>query len=470
MLSQHGTASLPASPLADYGHPPAIQAGELPADSRQPCVDARQLAGPALIAALRDSRARTWALVSDLTPAQWRPPVQEGVNPIAWELAHLAWFAEFWILRGPHNCTDDGLTQATQPPRIAGPDAVLDSARLLHLARWTTPLPQGNRLTAMLADQLEACVDAVPSVTDDAALYAHRLSLFHEDMHGEALCWLRAALGYPAPRGLAVPQVPQTLDSRPIAVRGGQIQIGVAARASGFAFDNERPGRVVDLPDFEIDSAPVTAIAFARFVDAGGYDQPRYWPGEAGAWRAQSGCKHPQQWRRNPEPGAGSKADGNVGSKGSLAGRWQTRWQWRWFDQWLPLETGMPAMHLNAFEAEAFCLWAGRHLPTAAQWECAAQQNSALNQPFDQPFNQAFNPTFHWGHSVWEWTADVFMPYPGFAPGPYREYSAPWFGDHRELRGGAFATHARLHEVRYRNFFLPHRTDVFTGFRTVAPC
>ena len=72
------------------------------------------------------------------------------------------------------------------------------------------------------------------------------------------------------------------------------------------------------------------------------------------------------------------------------------------------------------------------------------------------------------GHSVWEWTADAFQPYPGFAPGPYREYSAPWFGDHRELRGGSFATSPRLLDPRYRNFFEPHRSDVFAGFRTAA--
>lgn len=449
MLSQYETSELPVSPRAEGDRPSVMWAGEFPAKFCPPWVDARQLAGPALIAALRDSRARTWALVNDLSPGQWWPPVQEGVNPIAWELAHLAWFAEFWVLRGPHDVSADGLTRASQPHRFAGPDAVLDSAQLLHAARWTTPLPHGTGLTAMLADQLEACIDAVPSANDDAALYAHRLSLFHEDMHGEALYWLRAALGYPAPSGLALPQVSPMSDSRQVAVRGGQIQIGATgtgARAQGFAFDNERPGHVVDLPDFEIDSAPVTAIAFARFVDAGGYDEPQYWPGEAGAWRAQSGCSHPQQWRRSP----------NV--NGSAAGRCPTSWQWRWFDQWLPLEPDVPAMHLNAFEAEAFCLWAGRRLPTAAQWERAAHQNPARNQ------------AFHWGYSVWEWTADVFMPYPDFVPGPYREYSAPWFGDHRELRGGAFATHARLHDARYRNFFLPHRTDVFTGFRTVAPC
>ena len=432
MLSQHGAGPLRASPAATHGRQPAIQVP-------QPSVDARQLAGSALIAALRDSRARTWALVNDLTPVQWQPPLQAGVNPIAWELAHLAWFAEFWVLRGPHGRAADGLTQAQHPPRFAGPDAHLDSARLAHPARWTTPLPSREQLARMLADQLEACIDAVPDAGDDAALYAHRLALFHEDMHGEALYWLRAALGNPAP-GLsghvALPQVPT---SQPVAVRGGQKQIGVPADAPGFAFDNERPGLVVDLPDFEIDSAPVTTLAFARFVDAGGYDQPRYWPDEAGAWRAQSGRNHPQQWRREPPRSA------------------KAGWQIRWFDQWLPLESAtlaMPAMHLNAFEAEAYCLWAGRRLPSGAQWECAVLQAPAL----------------HWGHSVWEWTSDAFRPYPGFAPGPYREYSAPWFGDHRELRGGAFATHARLHDARYRNFFLPERTDVFAGFRTVAPC
>jgi len=124
----------------------------------------------------------------------------------------------------------------------------------------------------------------------------------------------------------------------------------------------------------------------------------------------------------------------------------------RWFDQWLPLDPASAALHLNAFEVQAYCLWAGRRLPSAAEWE-----HAALTQP-----------GFLWGHSVWEWTSDAFAPYPGFAPGPYREYSQPWFGNHRELRGGAFATHARMHHPRYRNFFQPHRSDVFAGFRTVA--
>jgi len=108
-------------------------------------------------------------------------------------------------------------------------------------------------------------------------------------------------------------------------------------------------------------------------------------------------------------------------------------------------------IHVSAWEAEAYCRSIGRRLPHAAEWELAAPDER-----------------FHWGHSVWEWTADAFLPYPGFVAGPYADYSAPWFGDHRELRGGAFATHARLHDPRYRNFFVADRSDVFAGFRTAA--
>ncbi len=408
--------------------------------------DARQLSGDALAAALRDSRARTWALVADLTPGQWLPPLADGVNPIAWELAHLAWFAEFWVLRGPHGRDGSGQATARHAARFAGPDAHFDSARLAHTARWTTPMPDRVALETMLADQLGACIAALPhsnqaigSAADDDALYFHRLALFHEDMHGEAFCWLRAALGYPVPAGITVPQVPK---SSQMAVRGGEIHLGSGTGVAGFAFDNERPGVAVAVPDFDIDTAPVTALQFARFVDAGGYDEPRYWPGEAGAWRAQSGLSHPQHWRRDPADSA------------------CTKWQMRWFDHWLALAPALPAMHLNAYEAEAYCHWAGRRLPTAAQWEYAATHKT--------PQKTDGENSFHWGHSVWEWTADAFKPYPGFAPGPYREYSAPWFGNHRELRGGAFATPARLLDVRYRNFFLPNRTDIFAGFRTAA--
>ncbi len=395
--------------------------------------EARHLSGKQLAAALRDSRQRTLALVMDLNEAQWKPARQIGINPIAWELAHIAWFAEFWILRGPHYRDELGFAHAQEAPRFAGPDTLFDSARLAHAERWTEAMPTRAELTKLLSNQLEACISAIPDTTNlsrqkqDQALYFHRLALFHEDMHGEAFCWMRAALGYPAPDQIAMPQVPV---SSSLAIEATEAKIGIDNNASGFSFDNECPARTVFLPSFEIDSAPLSASEFAKFVEDGGYEKPQFWPGEAGVWRVQENCAHPQRWR--------------LGS----ANEWQTRW----FDQWRTLDPKSAAIHLNAFEAQAYCMWAGRRLPSAAEWEYAA----------------ATHPAFSWGHSVWEWTTDAFAPYPGFEAGPYREYSQPWFHNHRELRGGAFSTHQRMHHPSYRNFFQQHRNDVFVGFRTVA--
>ena len=394
--------------------------------------DPRQLAGPALADALRDSRVRTLAWAADLSDAQWRVPQLSGINPIAWELAHIAWFAEFWVLRGPHALDPNGCVRALRPAVHAGPDALFDSSQLAHADRWAAALPDRAQVLAMLATQLEACIAALPATNDDAALYFHRLPLFHEDMHGEAFAWLRAVLGYPPPPGVTLDRLPPPAT---LGVRGGVVRLGCVPAQRGFAFDNEQPGFECTLKGFEIDAQPVTAGEYMRFVESGGYDQPAYWAGEAGAWRAQSAVAHPARWRR-AQQGSG---DG-------------TRWQTRWFDQWAALDPSQPAIHVNAFEADAYCRWAGRHLPSAAQWEHAAGST----------------PGFTWGRSVWEWTSDAFAPYPGFEPGPYGDYSAPWFGNHRELRGGAFATHERLLDARYRNFFLPQRNDIFAGFRTVA--
>jgi iron(II)-dependent oxidoreductase len=410
-------------------------------------IDARQLSGDALSAALRECRQRTLAFVDDLSDAQWKPNRQSGVNPIAWELGHLAWFAEFWILRGPHYRDESGFGHAQKPPAFAGPDSLFDSARIAHAQRWTQTMPSREQLRLMLSSQLEACIATIPKTIErtielaqtndanatDAALYFHRLALFHEDMHGEAFCWLRAALAYPAPLGFSVPLVP--LSTQLSMPRKHEYPHICTEKPLGFSFDNECPPISPALDDFEIDSAPISAGQFARFVEDNGYNKQQYWLGDAGTWRATSEVPHPQRWRRcNHGDSAGAQS-----------------WEVRWFDQWLPLTSDMVAMHLNAFEAQAYCLWAGRRLPRATEWEYAAQTQT----------------NFIWGHSVWEWTSDAFAPYPGFLAGPYREYSAPWFFNHRELRGGAFATDERMHNPRYRNFFQPHRHDIFAGFRTV---
>ncbi|MEJ7688014.1 MAG: SUMF1/EgtB/PvdO family nonheme iron enzyme, partial [Variovorax sp.] len=344
--------------------------------------DARSLAGEKLAAALRESRARTKAWTFDLDDAQWRVPQQPGVNLVAWELAHLAWFAEFWILRGPHAADAKGRTLAAAPARIAGPDALFDSAQLAHADRWAATLPSRSDVETRLDAQLDACLAALAQQGDgDQALYFHRLALFHEDMHGEAFAWLRATLGYPAPDGLVPPCVAM---ASALDVPAAQVDIGWSAARRGFAFDNERAAHAVRLGGYEIDAAPVTAGQYLRFVAAGGYDDPAFWPGEAGRWRPAQAHSHPARWRRQPH------RDGEA----------------RWFDRWLPLESLHAVIHVSAFEAEAYARWSSRRLPSAAEWEHAARSQ----------------PGFGWGRSVWEWTSSAFTPYPDFETGPYREY------------------------------------------------
>ncbi|HEX5054855.1 MAG TPA: selenoneine synthase SenA [Planctomycetota bacterium] len=386
--------------------------------------DPRQLTAEELPAALDEARAATFAATLDLTDEQWRVPYDPGIQPTAWDLAHVGWFAEFWLLRGPHRIGVDGHVRADRPERQFGPDDDLDSARVSHRARWQMALLPRAELLDRMARQLDDCKRALAAGgTGEVELYHARFALYHELMHHEALLWTRALLGHAAPAGVVMPAV---VPGPEVHVPGGEQLVGGPGSAGRFAFDNELPGRKVELRPFAIDAAPVTNGQFLAFVEDGGYRRPEFWPDRAGAWLEARRRTAPERWRR--------------GAHG---------FEHRWFGTWCPLPAREPVVHVSAFEAEAYCRWAGRRLPTAAEWEVAA-------------------PHVRWGNMVWEWTADAFAPYPGFRPAPYHTYSAPWFHHQRELRGGAFTTHRLVHDARYRNFFLPQRTDVFAGFRTAA--
>jgi gamma-glutamyl hercynylcysteine S-oxide synthase len=121
------------------------------------------------------------------------------------------------------------------------------------------------------------------------------------------------------------------------------------------------------------------------------------------------------------------------------------------FGIWKPLNRHDVAVHLNLTDAQDYCAWAGRRLPTEAEWELAASSSPAKD--------------FEWGH-VWEWTSSTFAPYPGFAAHPYLDYSEPWFGTRQVLRGACLATQPMMKNIKYRNYFTPDRTDIYAGFRT----
>jgi gamma-glutamyl hercynylcysteine S-oxide synthase len=372
--------------------------------------------------AMRDAHARTWAVLADLTPDQWRVPYHAGINPPLWEYAHVAWFTEWWVLRDARWMRDD-VVATSRPSMLPGADRWFDSSRVAHVDRWTLGVPPLTEIRDYARAVHESVLAKLCSTGDD--LYPFRLALFHEDMHGEALAWMRQTLDYPPPRPLAMPSL--AIPNEDIAIDVGEFVQG-SPRDEGFVFDNEKWAHGVALAPYHIATCCVSNAAYADFVDAGGYRESRWWSDEGCAWLREARVAHPQRWRH--------AGDG---------------WEQRWFGSWQPLIAAAPVCHVNAYEAEAYCRFARRRLPTEAEWECAATLGAIA-----------------WGGSVWEWTADAFAPYPGFSADRYRDYSQPWFGTHRSLRGGSLATQSRLTHRRYRNFFLAHRNDIFAGFRTCA--
>jgi iron(II)-dependent oxidoreductase len=448
--------------------------------------------GTMLARLVDDARDRTLCFFRDLDEEQQKGPRLPIVNPAAWEIPHIAWFQERWVLRHARG----------EGPIHDDADQLYDSSTVPHEVRWNLPLYPGEKTVAYLeevrARVRQGLIDR--DVSDDEAYFV-LLSVFHEDMHQEALLYTRQTLGYPPPaflddtRGGSRSKGPNERPSRetnagstegpiagPIAgdvvVPGGTFLLG-ASRAEPFVFDNEKWGHEVAVTPFAIARAPVTQREMQGFVDDGGYRRPELWTKEGWAWRV-GGCG---------DDGIGCPAEGPVYWRKTDDGTWQRRV----FDRWTALEPCLPVIHVSAHEAEAYCRWRGRRLPSETEWEMAASLGPGGGKrrfPWgDEPDRDKAHldartttcvsvEACQGGDSllgcrqmignVWEWTSSSFRPYPGFVRDPYQEYSEPWFHTHRVLRGGCFATRQRLIRNTWRNFYPPHRRDVWAGFRTCA--
>ena len=414
---------------------------------------------------LEAARDRTLGLIANLSGEQWWGPRLAIVNPPQWELGHIGWFQEYWCLR-------HGREAGAAGSLIEHADALYDSARVPHRTRWDLPLPGVDATIAYLDRTLTRVLERLDREGSTHALgYFAQLACFHEEMHCEALTGSRQALGWPAPLVRAPRSEIADGGDRPgdAELPGGDFRLGATA-ADGFVFDNEKWAHRAYLVPFRMARAPVTNAEFAAFVEDGGYRREALWCEGGQRWRQQEQTTHPLYWKR----------DG-------------TGWRRRLYDGCRPLRMHEPVIHVNWYEADAYCRWAGRRLPTEAEWEFAATDggSSKSRYPWGDGVPEPFHANLFGGRgdvvavgafadgdsargcrqligNVWEWTADWFNPYPGYTRDPYREYSEPWFGNHKVLRGGSFATRASLLRGTWRNFYTPDRRDVFAGFRTCA--
>ncbi|SFR82388.1 iron(II)-dependent oxidoreductase [Marinobacter daqiaonensis] len=441
-----------------------------------------------LLSLLEETRDRTLAMVDTLADEQLQVPYHPGVNPPLWEMGHAAFFYEVFVFN---------LLDGT-PSHNPAMDDFWDSFHIDHHDRWSREFFPGRDKTRdyfnIVYDRVAERICEQP--LGERELYLYRYAIYHQHMHIESMTWCRQTVGYPAPPGVEVQaseaNPPGGTDLGDAEIPAGTWLIGMPGESDlyardDFAFDAEKPRHPVFLEAFRISRTPVSNGEFLAFVEDGGYRRPELWSFGGRKWLqtetdvalvhgattpVMREPRHPLYWRYH-----------------------EGQWQQRLFDRWHPLNPAAPVLHVSYWEAEAWCNWAGRRLPTEAEWEVAALGNRP-----DGPFRR-----FPWGNqppspenadldarrmgrlavtdlsagdspfgcrqmvgTAWEWTSEQFLPYDGFKVDMYPFMSTLQFGDHKVTRGGSCATSSVLIRGTYRQAYLPQRNDVYTGFRSCA--
>ncbi|NNB91779.1 ergothioneine biosynthesis protein EgtB [Corallococcus exiguus] len=412
---------------------------------------------------LEAGRERIQAMLAPLPEAELMRQHSPLMSPLVWDVAHVANYEEQWLLR------------ALGAPAFTDPafDAIYDAFRHPRGTRATLPLLEPEAAWAYATRVREAVgahLETLPEDSADPLLhggFAFGMVAQHEQQHAETLAatlQLMTHVEYHPVEALR-PQ-PGAVPQHEVFIPGGPVHLG---GDDPWAYDNERPRHVVDVAPFLLDAHPVTTGDFLVFVESGGYEDPRWWDPKGFAWIQAEKIRHPLFW--SPQA--------------------HHVWLRRRFGTVERLPKDEPVQHVSWYEADAYARWAGKRLPTEAEWEKAAQGSDGVLRA--HPWGDAEPTDAHanlggtrWGPSpvgshpsgrsadgvwgllgdVWEWTASDFQPYEGFRAFPYREYSEVFFGDtSKVLRGGAWASAPVAVRNSFRNWDFPIRRQIFAGFR-----
>ncbi|GHF92535.1 MULTISPECIES: ergothioneine biosynthesis protein EgtB [Amycolatopsis] len=415
--------------------------------------------------ALTRARARSVALTDAVDDEDLVRQHSKLMSPLVWDLAHIGVQEELWLVR------DVGGREPLRPDI----DDIYDAFQHARADRPELPLLGPAEARAYVKQVREKAFDVLEHAPMEGRRLTEQAFAFgmitqHEQQHDETmLATHQLRKGDPV---LHAPEPPParsgTLPAE-VLVPGGAFTMGTSAEP--WALDNERPAHEIAVDAFWMDTVPVTCGAYVEFLDGGGYDDEQWWSPAGWAYRQDNGITAPRFWKREQD------------------GWWRTR-----FGVYERIPAGEPVVHVSYFEAEAYAAWAGRRLPTEAEWEKAARFDPATGRsrrfPWGDEEPSAEHANLGQRHlrpapagaypagasptgvhqligDVWEWTSTDFHGYPGFSAFPYREYSEVFFGpEYKVLRGGSFGTDSAAIRGTFRNWDYPIRRQIFAGFRT----
>jgi len=418
-----------------------------------------------LLEQFQETRSRTLQLVKTLEKDDFVVQTADYTSPPKWHIGHVSWIYEAIMSKLDKNYEFYSKEFSEY----------LNS----YYHQFGEPQDKGKRGIASrpTVEQVFQYFDTVSkqvtnflinTILDDEGTQLMTMGLHHECQHQELLVYdlqhLLADQYRPVKTNL-FPE-PSVIEQKLIPIKGGLYTMGY--NGNEYCYDIEMPEHKIYLNDYSIDAFPVTNKQFLEFMEAGGYENYKYWLSDGWEKVKQNKWNSPMYWEKIDET-----------------------WMTCDFKGKRKINPNEPVCHVSYYEAEAYCKWVKKRLPTEAEWEKAAcwNEEKQIKTIFpwgnESPTNQAnLLESYLWGCSeigtfsegvssygchqmigdVWEWTSSEFVGYPGFKTG-FAEYNDKWFSNQKVLRGGSFGTPMMSIRGSYRNFFRLDERWLFSGFR-----